>query len=198
MNPEGIGKSERGHPPIVHALVKACDGKPKQWPRLLPFALWADRSTYCTTTGYMPVELILGQKPILQLRIEKLKQARLKNKSRFDKTHRLRPKPIQLGDWVLVYDSTLENQHSTVRKFSRIWFGPYVVLVLNDNATYSLRELDETVLRLDVAGKRVKLFKKRDDTSELFDFLDLEHGPAEDDYTDEENVVEEEEDEDED
>ncbi|KAL3699107.1 hypothetical protein R1sor_017129 [Riccia sorocarpa] len=230
MNPEGIGKSERGHPPIVHALVKACDGKPKQWPRLLPFALWADRSTHCTTTGYMPVELILGQKPILPIedsvlswvslpwedgvdretllawRIrqlerreedlaeaqEKLKQARLKNKSRFDKTHRLRPKPIQPGDWVLVYDSTLENQHSTVRKFSRRWFGPYVVLVVNDNATYSLRELDGTVLRLTVAGKRVKLFKKRDDTSELFDFLDLDHGPAEDDYTDEENAVEEE------
>ncbi|KAL3702469.1 hypothetical protein R1sor_020491 [Riccia sorocarpa] len=151
MNPEGIGKSERGHPPIVHALVKACDGKFRQWPRLLPFALWADRSTHSTTTGYMPVQLMLGQKPImpiedtvlswvslpwedgidhetlLALRIrqlerreedladaqEKLKQARLKNKSRFDKTHRLRPKQIKVGDWVLVYDSSLENQHST-------------------------------------------------------------------------------------
>ncbi|KAL3702114.1 hypothetical protein R1sor_020136 [Riccia sorocarpa] len=232
MNPEGIGKSERGHPPIVHALVKACDGKPKQWPRLLPFALWVDRSTHCTTIGYMPVELILGQKPILPIedsvlswvslpwedgvdretllawRIrqlerreedladaqEKLKLARLKNKSRFDKTHRLRPKHIKVGDWVLVYDSSLENQHSTVRKFSRRWFGPYVVLAVNDNATYSLRELDGTILRLVVAGKRVKLFKKRDDTSELFDFLDLEHGPTMDDYTDEENAAEEEED----
>ncbi|KAL3694613.1 hypothetical protein R1sor_008264 [Riccia sorocarpa] len=228
MNPEGIGKSERGHPPIVHALVKACDGKPKLV--MLPFALWADKSTHCTTTGYMPVELILGQKPILPIEDsvlswvslpwedgvdhetllawmirqlerreedladaqEKLKQARLKNKFRFDKTHRLRPKPIQPGDWVLVYDSTLENQHSTVHKFSRRWFGPYVVLAVSDNATYSLRELDGTVLRLAVAGKRVKLFKRRDDTSELFDFLDLEHGPAEDDYTDEENAAEEE------
>ncbi|KAL3685686.1 hypothetical protein R1sor_003708 [Riccia sorocarpa] len=242
MNPEGIGKSERGHSPIVHALVKACDGKPKQWPRLLPFALWADRSTHCTTTGYMPVELILGQKPILPIedsvlswvslpwedgvdhetllawRIrqlerreedladaqEKLKQTRLKNKSMFDKTHRLRPKPqtdqcwctVVHQHWVLVYDSTLENQHSTVRKFSRRWFGPYMVLVVNDNATYSLRELDGTILRLAVAGKRMKLFKRRDNTSELFDFLDLEHGPAEDDYADEENVAEEEEDED--
>ncbi|KAL3694970.1 hypothetical protein R1sor_008621 [Riccia sorocarpa] len=230
MNPEGIGKSERGHPPIVHALVKACDGKPKQWPSLLSFALWADRSTHCTTTGYIPVELILGQKPILPIENsvlswvslswedgvdretllawsirqlerreedladaqEKLKQARLKNKSRFDKTHRLRPKPIQPGDWVLVYDSSLENQHSTVRKFSRRWFGPYMVLAVNDNAIYSLRELDGTVLRLVVVGKRVKLFKRRNDTSELFDFLDLEHGPTEDDYTDEENAAEEE------
>ena len=28
-NPEANGKSERGHPPIIHALVKACKGKPK-------------------------------------------------------------------------------------------------------------------------------------------------------------------------
>ncbi|KAL3680762.1 hypothetical protein R1sor_023718 [Riccia sorocarpa] len=232
MNPEGIGKSERGHPPIVHALVKACDGKYRQWPRLLPFALWADRSTHSTTTGYMPVQLMLGQKPIipiedtvlswvslpwedgvdhetlLALRIqqlerreedladaqEKLKQARLKNKLRFDKTHRLRPKHIKVGDWVLVYDSSLENQHSTTRKFSRRWFGPYVVLVVNDNATYLLRELDGTPLRLVVAGKRVKLFKRRDDTSELLDFIDLERGAAENQDIEENEDAEEEED----
>ncbi|KAL3682400.1 hypothetical protein R1sor_000422 [Riccia sorocarpa] len=229
MNPEGIGKSERGHPPIVHALVKACDGKFRQWPRLLPFALWADRSTHCTTTGYMPVELILGQKPImpiednvlswvslpwedgidretlLALRTrqlerreedladaqEKLKQARLKNKLRFDKTHRLRPKQIEVGDWVLVYDSSLENQHSTIRKFSRRWFGPYVVLAVHDNATYSLRELDGTTLRIATTGKRVKLFKRRNDTSSVHDFLDLEVGAAEDEDPEDEDAEEE-------
>ncbi|KAL3695501.1 hypothetical protein R1sor_009577 [Riccia sorocarpa] len=67
MNPEGIGKSERGHPPIVHALVKARDGRRRDWPRLLPFALWADRTTYCSTTSYMPSELMLGQKPIMPI-----------------------------------------------------------------------------------------------------------------------------------
>ena len=135
-NPEANGKSERGHPPIINALVKACKGKPKQWPRLLPFALWADRTTHSTVTGYMPSELMLGQKPImpiedsvptwvfldwkdgitterlLELRIEqlerlpedqkvaleKLKAARLKNKERFDRTHRLRTKQIEVGD----------------------------------------------------------------------------------------------------
>ncbi|KAL3696746.1 hypothetical protein R1sor_010822 [Riccia sorocarpa] len=217
-NPEGIGKSERGHPPIVHALVKACNGKRREWPRLLPFALWADRTTHCSTTGYMPVELMLGQKPImpveddiptwasipwkdnldrdslLALRIiqlerreedlldaqEKLKAARLKNKARFDKTHRLRPKPIQAGDWVLVYDSSLENQHSTVRKFSRRWFGPYVVLAVHDNATYSLRELDGTPLRIQVAGKRVKLFRRREGSEGLEDFLEPTQVDADD------------------
>ncbi|KAL3686530.1 hypothetical protein R1sor_009104 [Riccia sorocarpa] len=196
-NPEGIGKSERGHPPIVNALVKACDGKRRQWPRLLPFALWADRTTHCSTTGYMPVELMLGQKPImhvenevptwatlpwedgldreslLALRIrqlerreddiqeaqKKLEAARLGNKERFDKTHRLRPQPIQPGDWVLVYDSSLENQHSTVHG---------------------------TLVRVQVAGKRVKLFRRREGTNDLVDFLEPEDG------TDHDFVVEEE------
>jgi hypothetical protein len=199
-NPEANGKSERGHPPIVNALVKACRGKPKHWPRLLPFALWADRTTHSTVTRYMPSELMLGQKPImpveayvptwlmlnwedditrerlLELRIqqlerlpedqeialEKLKAARLHNKERFDKTHRLRSKSINVGDWVLVFDSSLEHQHSTLKKFARRWFGPYVVIDVHDNGTYSLRELDGTRLKVPVVGKRVKAFRRRD------------------------------------
>ncbi|WP_217591542.1 hypothetical protein, partial [Burkholderia sp. GbtcB21] len=31
-NPEANGKSERGHPPIVNALVKSCEGKASLWP----------------------------------------------------------------------------------------------------------------------------------------------------------------------
>ena len=53
-NPEANGKAERGHSPIVKALVKACDGKIADWPRLLPYALWADRTTHSSTTGFMP------------------------------------------------------------------------------------------------------------------------------------------------
>jgi hypothetical protein len=58
---------------------------------------------------------------------KKLRAARVKNKERFDRTHRLRPKKIKEGDWVLVYDSSLDNQHKATRKFARRWFGPYIV-----------------------------------------------------------------------
>ena len=58
---------------------------------------------------------------------EKLQVARTKNKARFDRAHRLRPKKIEEGDWVLVYNSSLDNQHRATRKFARRWFGPYVV-----------------------------------------------------------------------
>ena len=225
-NPEANGKSERGHSPIVKALVKACKGKVFDWPRLLPFALWADRTTHSTVTGYMPAELIYGQKPVMpieevvptwnvlpwedglsreellalrirqlerrpediEIAIKKLKEAREKNKVRFDSKHRLRPQAIQNGDWVLVYDSSLDNQHSTVRKFAKRWFGPYVVKQVNDNATYLLRELDGTELRLPIAGKRIKLFRRRNDHSldNMDDDLTVIGNEDEDDFYDDE------------
>ena len=200
-NPKGNGKSERGHPPIIKALAKACRGKMREWPRLLPYALWADRTTHSSVTGYMPAELMYGQKPvmpiedvilswnvlpwengisredvlvlhILQLKrrpddieIAKahLKDARIKNEERFDKRYRLCPKPIEEGDWVLVYVSRLENQHSTIRKLSKRWFGPYVMRHVHGNATFSLSELDGTEIQIPIAGKRIKLFKRRND-----------------------------------
>ncbi|KAL3679494.1 hypothetical protein R1sor_022450 [Riccia sorocarpa] len=209
-NPEGNAKSERRHPPIVKALVKACNGKVREWPRLFPFALWADRTTHSSVTGYMPAELVQGQKPImpveeqipfwsvlpwadnltreelLELRIrqleqrdedvckalERLKAARLRNKDRFHRRHRLRPRAIEEGDWVLVYDSSLDNQHSAFKKFAKRWFGPYVVEHVYDNATYGLRELDGARLRRPIAGKRHKIFKKRDGDVELMDVRD--------------------------
>ena len=209
-NPEGNGKSERGHAPIVKALVKACDGKLSEWPKLLPFALWADRTIHSTVTGYMPTELMYGQKPVMpieevvptwsvlpwedelsrenllalrirqfqrrsediQTSIKKLKEAREKNKERFDRKHRLRPKTIQNGDWVLVYDSSSDNQHSTTRKFAKRWFGPYVVEQVYDNATYLLRELDGTRLKIPIASKRIKLFRRRDGNHVIHDFED--------------------------
>ena len=150
---------------------------------LAAFALWADRTTHSSVTGYMPTELMYGQKPVMPIektitswvaipwenemsreellaaRIRQLERrpqdlehaqkimevARVKNKIRFDKTHRLRPKKIEEGDWVLVYDSSLDNHHKTTRKFARRWFGPYVVTSANDNATYHLVELDGVV-----------------------------------------------------
>ena len=38
-NPEANGKIERGHDPIVKAMVRACEGRVGNWPRLLPYAV---------------------------------------------------------------------------------------------------------------------------------------------------------------
>ena len=64
-NPEANGKIEQGHSPIVKALVKACDERVKVWPQMLPYALWADRTTHSSVTGYMLAELMTGQAPVM-------------------------------------------------------------------------------------------------------------------------------------
>ena len=106
----------------------------------------------------------------IEAALERLKAARLGNKERFDKTHRLRIKKIEKGDWVLVFDSTLEHQHSRVRKFVRRWFGRYVVERVNDNATYLLRELYGTMFKIPTIGKRIKVFRRRDGRFHSDDF----------------------------
>jgi hypothetical protein len=85
----------------------------------------------------------------------------VRNKERFDRTHRLRLKKMEYGDWVLVYDSSLDHQHKATRKFARRWFGPYVVMAVNGNGTYHLAELDGMRIAVPVAGKRIKAFNKR-------------------------------------
>lgn len=52
-NPEGNGKSECGHSLIIKALVKACKGKISDWPKLLPYVLWLDRTNHIQFTGDM-------------------------------------------------------------------------------------------------------------------------------------------------
>ncbi len=86
----------------------------------------------------------------------------MNNKNRFDRTHRLRPNQIEEGIWVIVYDRSLEHQYSTMQKFARKWFGPYLVVKLHDNTTYLLQELDGTHLRIPIVGKQIKAFKRRD------------------------------------
>ena len=66
-NPEANGKVERGHGPIVKALVRACGDQVGNWLRLLPYALWADRTTHSSVTGYMLAKLMFGQKPIMPM-----------------------------------------------------------------------------------------------------------------------------------
>ena len=92
-----------------------------------------------------------------------MKEARIRNQARFDQTHQLRPRKIEEGDWVLVYDSSLENQHRSTRKFAKRWFEPYMVNGVNDNATYHLAELDGTRITTPIVGKRIKAFKRRNE-----------------------------------
>ena len=75
---------------------------------------------------------------------------------------------------MLVYDSSLDNQHSTARKFSQRWFGPYMVKKVEENATYHLVELDGTPLALPISGKRMKIFIRKDRIEIGFEVLTIQ------------------------
>ena len=66
-NLEVSGKIERGHSLIVKAHAKACGGRVKDWPHMLPYALWADRTTHSYVIGYMPAELMIRQTPVMPM-----------------------------------------------------------------------------------------------------------------------------------
>ena len=66
-NLEANGKSKRGHPPISKALAKTCKGRIGDWPKFLPYALWVNCTTHSFVIGYMPFELMYGQKQIMPI-----------------------------------------------------------------------------------------------------------------------------------
>ena len=84
----------------------------------------------------------------------------------------------------MVYDSSLDNQHSTSRKFAKKWFRPYVVKQVYDNTTYLLRELDGAELKIPIAGKKTKLFQRRGDDHLVEEMEDNSRSIGEDDEDD--------------
>ena len=88
-----------------------------------------------------------------------MKEASKKSKDWFDRMHRLRPRKIEEGAWVLVYNSSLHNHHRSMQENTR-WFRSYAITSANDNATYHLMELDETRMVVPVMGKKFNVIKK--------------------------------------
>jgi hypothetical protein len=64
-NKHANGVVERGHFTLREAIVKACDGKITRWPSKLAEALFADRVTISSVTGYSPFQLLHATDPIL-------------------------------------------------------------------------------------------------------------------------------------
>lgn len=66
-NSDGNAKSKRIHSSFVKALMKACNGKVSNLPRLLPFELSIDRIIHSTIMKYMLGESMFGQKLVMPI-----------------------------------------------------------------------------------------------------------------------------------
>ena len=52
--------------PIVKALVRPCEGRVRDWPQLLTYALWANMTTHNSVTGFMSNELMTKADDVYQ------------------------------------------------------------------------------------------------------------------------------------
>ncbi|KAI8812675.1 hypothetical protein BJ742DRAFT_662593, partial [Cladochytrium replicatum] len=66
---------------------------------------------------------------------------------------------INVGDMVLLYNSSLDGQWS--RKFETSWMGLYVITEKQSGGTYQIREPDGAEYTELVSGAHLKLFRKR-------------------------------------
>jgi hypothetical protein len=61
---------ERGYAPIVAGLSKITSGGGTNWVRYLPAILWADRTTYRTSTGMTPYKIEYLNRAVLLIKLE--------------------------------------------------------------------------------------------------------------------------------
>ena len=64
-NSRANGIVERQHRTIRESIVKACEGNPSKWPKVAPYAFWADRATTRKSTGHSPFYMAHGVEPVL-------------------------------------------------------------------------------------------------------------------------------------
>ena len=84
-----------------------------------------------------------------------------RSKAWFDKKKRLRPETAKIhkGDFILLHDIKLDNQHTY--KLTNRWGGPYLVHKTLDGGAYVLTELDGSRLDGAYAGNRLKQYWAR-------------------------------------
>lgn len=92
-------------------------------------------------------------------------------------------------------EESTRHTHCNMAKLKEHWNGPFVVVNVDKFNTYRLQELDGTLLKPRVAGKRVRIFYQRvDDGDRVIPFVDGEldgdDGVEDDDGTDDLNLGE--------
>ena len=69
-NAPANGIIKREHKPIIDSLLKIIqEGKDKDWPRLLPLALFADRTLVYSPIEYTSFYIVYGYKAVLSVKL---------------------------------------------------------------------------------------------------------------------------------
>ena len=94
-----------------------------------------------------------------------LQRMREESAEYFDENNSIRQEPLHEGDYVLLWDSSIDTSYARMHKFVFRWLGPYQVHEAdNEKGTFKIRELDGTVLATSIAGSRLKRYHPRGGT----------------------------------
>ncbi|MCO5587799.1 hypothetical protein L7F22_041751 [Adiantum nelumboides] len=80
---------------ICRIITKQANNRPKVWDRHLNAALWAYRTSFKTTLGYTPYQLVFGKKAILPIEVQ-LASLRVLESGRDRPSEQLRSKILEL------------------------------------------------------------------------------------------------------
>eukprot|EP00253_Pinus_taeda_P024658 PITA_24658 len=69
-HPQANGQVESSNKVIESILTKTITSHRRDWVARLPEALWAYRTTWRSTTGYSPYQLVFGKQPIFPIEFE--------------------------------------------------------------------------------------------------------------------------------
>ncbi|KAL6323318.1 hypothetical protein AAG906_029325 [Vitis piasezkii] len=124
----------------------------RDWSEKLPFALWAYRTSFRTSTGATPYSLVYGMEAVLPVEIEMgslrvaLEQQISETEwaqARFDQLNLLDERRLRAADHVQAYQRKMARLIGDPRgKFRPNWSGPYVIRELTPEGAAWLTDLD--------------------------------------------------------
>ncbi|GBG86999.1 hypothetical protein CBR_g44454 [Chara braunii] len=129
---------------------------------------WRRQDMESTLSFEELLDLRIRQVGIAEERIQevadRVSDSRLEDKERWDLLPQVRKDPLEVGDLVLLYDSSLEKQWS--RKLDKQWLGPYRIRRCGQHRAYEIEELNGSQWRDWVSGIRPRAQLERDEEDE--------------------------------
>ena len=186
-HPQGNGQTERSNQTIKNTLSK--NTKRGEWDIYLPSAVFASRVTRNQSTKFTPAELVYGrqmtqvrdergtedelEEEIIDHFLEQteklstirekahlfIEKAQDRQKLAHDKNMKAEAKKLKIGDKVLLWKNTVEQNWSA--KLEPKWEGPYMVQDIKETTIYLKDIKTGSILPRPVHRTRLKLYTTR-------------------------------------